>query len=52
MLNFVFLGAIIVDWNGWKNIDQVEVERGMKHGKPREKIVDVDEMIQIGGTIK
>jgi len=25
------------------------VERGIKHGKPREKIVDIDEMLQIGG---
>lgn len=41
---------ITVDWNGWKNIDKVEVERGMKCGKPREKIVNVDEMLKIGGT--
>jgi len=33
-------------------IDKVEVERGIKHGKPREKIVDVDEMLQIGGILK
>jgi len=28
------------------------MERGIKHGKPREKIVDVDEMLQIGGILK
>jgi len=33
-------------------IDKVEVERGIKLGKPREKIVDVDEMLQIGGILK
>lgn len=47
-----FLGIITVDWNGWMKIDKVEIERGIKHGKPREKIVDVDEMLQIGGTLK
>ncbi|XP_060849672.1 NADPH:adrenodoxin oxidoreductase, mitochondrial [Rhopalosiphum padi] len=45
-------GIITVDWNGWTKIDKVEVERGIKHGKPREKIVDVDEMLQIGGILK
>jgi len=28
------------------------VERGIKHGKPREKIVDIEEMLQIGGKPK
>ncbi|KAL4120621.1 hypothetical protein QTP88_013280 [Uroleucon formosanum] len=46
------IGIITVDWNGWMKIDKVEVERGIKHGKPREKIVDVDEMLQIGGILK
>ncbi|CAH1739043.1 unnamed protein product [Aphis gossypii] len=44
-------GIITVDWNGWTRIDKVEVERGIKHGKPREKIVDVDEMLKIGGIL-
>lgn len=48
----IFLGIITVDWNGWTKIDKVEVERGIKCGKPREKIVDVDEMLQIGGILK
>ncbi|VVC38083.1 Ferredoxin-NADP+ reductase, adrenodoxin-type,FAD/NAD(P)-binding domain [Cinara cedri] len=41
---------ITIDWNGWTKIDRVEIERGMKRGKPREKIVNVDEMLKIGGT--
>jgi len=32
-------------------INKVEVERGIKHGKPREKIVDIDEMLKIGGIL-
>lgn len=39
-------GIITVDWNGWMRIDKVEVERGIKHGKPREKIVNIDEMLK------
>jgi len=48
----ICLGIITVDWNGWMKIDKVEIERGMKHSKPREKIVDIDEMLQIGGILK
>lgn len=33
-------------------IDKVEIKRGIKHGKPREKIVDIDEMLRIGGNRK
>jgi len=33
-------------------IDKIEIERGVKHGKPREKVVDIHEMLQIGGVIK
>ncbi|KAF0732751.1 Uncharacterized protein FWK35_00028693 [Aphis craccivora] len=44
-------GIITVDWNGWMRINKVEVERGIKHGKPREKIVDIDEMLKIGGIL-
>ncbi|XP_025191527.1 NADPH:adrenodoxin oxidoreductase, mitochondrial [Melanaphis sacchari] len=45
-------GIVTVDWDGWMRIDKVEVERGIKHGKPREKIVNIDEMLQIGGILK
>lgn len=34
-----------VDFAGWARIDAVEVARGQPNGKPREKIVLVDEMI-------
>ncbi|XKL60744.1 hypothetical protein PGB90_007801 [Kerria lacca] len=42
-------GKITVDWQGWKNIDKVEIERGKYRNKPREKIVNVSEMLEIGG---
>lgn len=51
MLSNVFLDTITVDWNGWTKIDRIEIERGMLRGKPREKIVDVDEMLKIGGIL-
>lgn len=47
----LFLDIITVDWNGWTEINRVEVERGLKYSKPREKIVDIDKMLQIGGKI-
>ncbi|GAB0100635.1 NADPH:adrenodoxin oxidoreductase, mitochondrial [Sergentomyia squamirostris] len=37
-----------ITWSGWEKIDQEEVRRGAKVGKPREKIIDLDEMIKIG----
>ncbi|XP_078045854.1 NADPH:adrenodoxin oxidoreductase, mitochondrial [Augochlora pura] len=36
-----------VSYNDWKKIDKMECERGKKLGKPREKIVDVNEMLEI-----
>lgn len=48
----LILDTVIVDWKGWTEINRVEVERGLKYNKPREKIVDIDEMLQIGGKIK
>uniref|UniRef100_A0A1B0GLQ9 NADPH:adrenodoxin oxidoreductase, mitochondrial n=2 Tax=Lutzomyia longipalpis TaxID=7200 RepID=A0A1B0GLQ9_LUTLO len=38
----------VVSWSGWEKIDQEEVRRGSKVGKPREKIVSVDEMLKVG----
>jgi adrenodoxin-NADP+ reductase len=35
-----------IDWDGWKTIDKVEKERGLLKGKEREKITNIDEMIQ------
>jgi adrenodoxin-NADP+ reductase len=43
-----------VSWKDWERIDAVEQSRGKKVGKPREKIVDVKEMLAVslgtGGT--
>lgn len=36
----------IVDWKGWKMIDEVEKLRGRESGKPREKLVDVAGMVR------
>lgn len=47
----LFPGIPTVDFSGWEKIDQVEVQRGTKLGKPREKILDISEMLQIGGVI-
>ncbi|BES96730.1 NADHypothetical protein adrenodoxin oxidoreductase [Nesidiocoris tenuis] len=42
-------GVVTVDFDGWRKIDSVEVERGATKGKPREKIVSIDKMLEIGG---
>ena len=36
-----------INYDQWKSIDQVEVERGEAKGKPREKITSVEEMISL-----
>ncbi|XP_032680484.1 NADPH:adrenodoxin oxidoreductase, mitochondrial isoform X3 [Odontomachus brunneus] len=40
-------GVQIVSYNDWEKIDRVECERGKQLGKPREKIVDIAEMLKI-----
>lgn len=40
-------GIQVVSYSDWEKIDKVECERGEKLGKPREKIVDVNEMLEI-----
>ncbi|CAH0600600.1 unnamed protein product [Chrysodeixis includens] len=37
----------VIDWTGWERIDTYEVENGKKIGKPREKICDVEKMIEV-----
>lgn len=37
----------VVDWEGWLDIDKVEVTEGEKIGKPREKVVSVDKMLSL-----
>ncbi|XP_069690145.1 NADPH:adrenodoxin oxidoreductase, mitochondrial [Periplaneta americana] len=47
-------GVTTVSWSDWERIDAVERNRGELVGKPREKIVDVQEMLAVsigaGGT--
>ncbi|CAD7076894.1 unnamed protein product [Hermetia illucens] len=43
-------GKRIVTWKGWQQIDKAEEAEGKKHGKPREKIVHVDEMLKVAGV--
>ncbi|XP_021941049.1 NADPH:adrenodoxin oxidoreductase, mitochondrial isoform X2 [Zootermopsis nevadensis] len=47
-------GVTTVSWKDWERVDAVERSRGEKVGKPREKIVDVQEMLAVsvgaGGT--
>ncbi|XP_012287965.1 NADPH:adrenodoxin oxidoreductase, mitochondrial isoform X4 [Orussus abietinus] len=40
-------GVRTVSYEDWEKIDKVEIERGKKLGKAREKIVDVNEMLKI-----
>ncbi|XP_015438041.1 PREDICTED: NADPH:adrenodoxin oxidoreductase, mitochondrial [Dufourea novaeangliae] len=40
-------GIHSVSYNDWEKIDKVECERGKRLGKPREKIVDIKEMLEI-----
>lgn len=40
-------GVRVVSFDDWQIIDASEVERGQKIGKPREKYVSVDEMIDV-----
>jgi adrenodoxin-NADP+ reductase len=44
----------MVRWKDWECIDAVEQTRGKQVGKPREKIVDIKEMLAValgnGGT--
>ena len=48
--NFLYValaGIRPVTFSDWQKIDAVEKSRGESRGKPREKIVDVDEMLDI-----
>jgi len=48
--NFLYAaqtGIRPVTFSDWQKIDAVEKSRGESRGKPREKIVDVDEMLDI-----
>ncbi|XP_046661053.1 NADPH:adrenodoxin oxidoreductase, mitochondrial [Homalodisca vitripennis] len=43
-------GVPTVDFAGWERIDKKEIERGNAVGKPREKVVDIAEMLEIGAV--
>ncbi|XP_043254193.1 NADPH:adrenodoxin oxidoreductase, mitochondrial-like [Colletes gigas] len=40
-------GVPTVSYSDWKKIDEVECKKGKELGKPREKIVDINEMLDI-----
>ena len=40
-------GVQIVDLSGWHAIDAAEIERGMAHGKPREKFTRTADMLAV-----
>ncbi|XP_023247912.1 NADPH:adrenodoxin oxidoreductase, mitochondrial [Copidosoma floridanum] len=39
-----------ITYEGWQKIDEEECNRGKKLGKPREKIVDISEMLKIASS--
>ena len=47
MLLDVVAGITPVTFGEWRKIDSEERSRGEARGKPREKIVDVDEMLSV-----
>ncbi|XP_063240380.1 NADPH:adrenodoxin oxidoreductase, mitochondrial isoform X2 [Bacillus rossius redtenbacheri] len=56
-LGFERVGALLrsrgvqwVSFAGWERIDAVERERGARAGKPREKILDIKEMLAIAAS--
>lgn len=38
----------VVTWEGWEKIDKYEEELGKASGKPREKVVSIKKMLEIG----
>lgn len=43
----LFAGKDTVNFQEWEKIDREEIERGEKKGKPREKLIDISEMVQV-----
>lgn len=39
----------VVSWQGWEKINTFEIEQGKKINKPREKIVNIEQMLKIAG---
>ena len=44
-----FKGIRFVDYEAWKRVDAAEIERGKALGKPREKFVTVESMLEAAG---
>ena len=42
-------GVRFVSFDDWRRLDEVEVARGARRGAPRDKLVDVEEMLEILG---
>jgi len=42
-------GVRFVSFDDWRRLDEVEVARGARRGAPRDKVVDVDAMLEILG---
>ena len=40
-------GIDVTSWTDWRAIDQAEVERGKAAGRPREKFVSIEEMLEV-----
>ena len=40
-------GIDVTTWSDWQALDRAEIERGKPAGRPREKIVDVAEMLSV-----
>ena len=40
-------GVRVVDYEGWRRIDAAERAAGEAAGKPREKLVDVRDMLRV-----
>lgn len=45
--NLLSVGVTPVIFSDWEKIDSVEMSRGEVNGKPREKLLTVEEMLQV-----
>jgi len=43
-------GKRVVTWDGWRRINDFEIEAGKAKGKPREKIVSINDMLRVAGV--
>ena len=48
--NLKFETSSAVTFTNWEKIDKAETEAGEKIGKPREKIVDIQQMIKVASA--